>query len=152
MEILREQDGFIITQKKFIEDLLSEFYCSRLSMVSSPLDPSFKLTTSSSSSLADASIYRRLVGKLNYLTHTRPDLSFTVLTLSQYMQKPCLDRFITSLRVLCYLRTNPGQGLLLNSKPSLSLLVFCDVDWASCRDTRRSISGFFISLEGSPVS
>lgn len=68
------------------------------------------------------------------------------------MQRPCLVHFTFALRVLWYLRANPGQGHFLNAKPSLSLLAFCDADWATCRDTRRSTSGFFISLRGSPIS
>ncbi|XP_070046990.1 uncharacterized protein [Nicotiana tomentosiformis] len=57
-----------------------------------------------------------------------------------------------SLYCLSYLRANLGQGLLLNAKPLFSLLTFCDADWATCRDTHWSISGFFISLGGSPIS
>ncbi|WMV09373.1 hypothetical protein MTR67_002758 [Solanum verrucosum] len=102
--------------------------------------------------MLDPAIYRRLIGKLNYLTHTRPDLSFTILTLRQYMQKPSISHFTATLRVLQYLKSNPTQGLFLNSNTNFSLLSFCDVDWVACRDSRKSVSGFFISLGGSPIS
>jgi len=152
MEIMREPTGFIITQSKFTQDLLSEFDCSSLPTISFPLDHSIKLTAASGTPLLDPTIYRRLIGKLNYLTHTRPDLSFTVLTLSQYMQQPSISHFTAALRVLQYLKSNPPQGLFLNSNSNFSLLSFCDADWAACRDSRRSVSGFFISLGGSPIS
>lgn len=152
MEILRGEHGCIISQRKFTLDLLQEFDCTSLPTVSSPLDPCSKLTSSSGPLLADPSIYRRLVGKLNYLTHTRPDLSFLVLTLSQFMQQPCQGHFDAALRVLRYLRLNPDQGQFFNPTSSFFLIALCDADWASCRDSRRSISGFFISLGGSPVS
>lgn len=82
MEVLREKHGCIISQRKFALELLQEFDYSHLPMVSSPLDPSFKLTVSSGPLLPDPTLYRRLVGKLNYLTHTKPVLSFPILTLS----------------------------------------------------------------------
>ncbi|PHT55290.1 hypothetical protein CQW23_03776 [Capsicum baccatum] len=151
MEIMREPIGFIITQSKFTRDLLSEFDCSSLPTVSTPLDPFIKLTDASETPLLDPTIYRRLIGKLNYLTHTRPDLFFTVLTLSQYMQKPSISHFTAALRVLQYLKSNPIQGLFLYSNPNFSLLSFCNADWAACRDSCRSVSGFFISLGSSPI-
>lgn len=139
-------------QPKFTLDLLSEYDCSHIGKVSSPLDPSVKLFVASGSLLTDPTVYRWLIGKLNYLTHTRPDLSFAILILSQFMQSPCLDQLVAACRVLQYLQDSLGQGLLLNSNPSMSLLAFCDADWASCPDSRHSVSMFFISLRGSPIS
>ncbi|XP_019256359.1 PREDICTED: uncharacterized protein LOC109234752 [Nicotiana attenuata] len=151
MEIIREPQGFIINQRKFTLELLEEFGCSGAA-VSSPLDPSSKLHLGLSPPLADPVIYRRVVGNLNYLTNTRPDICFTVLTLSQYMQKPQMLHLSAGMRVLKYLNTDPAQGILLSANPSLDLLAFCDADWAACKTSRRSVSGFFITLGGAPIS
>lgn len=75
-----------------------------------------------------------------------------MLKLSQYMHQPRCSHFSTTLRVLRCLSLDPGQGIILNSDPSLSLLAFCDSDWASCHDSRRSVSEFYISLGGFPIS
>ncbi|XP_070008598.1 uncharacterized mitochondrial protein AtMg00810-like [Nicotiana sylvestris] len=151
MEIIREPQGFIINQRKFTLELLEKFGCSGV-LVSSPLDPSSKLYLDLSPPLADPTIYCRLVGKLNYLTNTRPDICFVVLTLSQYMQKPQFLHLSAGMRVLRYLNTDPAQGILLSANPSLYLLAFCDADWATCKTSRRSFSGFFITLGGAPIS
>ncbi|XP_015167075.1 uncharacterized mitochondrial protein AtMg00810-like [Solanum tuberosum] len=139
LEILRESHGIIVNQRKFALDLISEFDCVHLPSVSSPLDPSIKLSSTSGEPLAEPTIYRRLIGKLNYLTHTRPDLSFAVQHLSQYMNEPRLPHFHAALRVVRYLRTDPGQGLYLSATPSLDLKAFCDSDWASCLDSRSPV-------------
>lgn len=152
MEILREEQGMIISQRKYTMELLEEFDVSHISSVSSPMDPSVKLSVNSGMPISDPTIYRHLIGKINYLTHTRPDLSFAVLTLSQFMQNPTDEHFNSGLRVIRYLKRFPSQGLFFTTSPSLSVNTFCDVDWASCRDSRRSVSGFFISLGGSPIS
>ncbi|XP_019251266.1 PREDICTED: uncharacterized protein LOC109230196 [Nicotiana attenuata] len=151
MEILREKQGFIISQRQYTLELLQEFDYSGATVTSS-LDPSCKLHADAGPFLANPTVYRHLVGKLNFLTNTRPDLCFAVLSLNQYMQRPCTSHFSAAMRVLRYLSRDPGQGILLSSKPSFDLLAFCDADWASCKESRRSISGFFITLDGAPIS
>lgn len=104
------------------------------------MDPSCKLSADSDEPLSDPTVYRRLLGKLNYLTHTRPDISYTMQYLSQYMQDPRLPHSTASIRVLSYLQNNPDQGLFMRTDPSLTLLAFCDADWGSCLDSLGTFS------------
>lgn len=152
MELLRESDGLIVSQRKFAIKLLLDFNCLHSRPVSAPLDSSLKLTSASGVPLSDTSTYRHLVGKLNFLTHSCPDLSFVVQSLSQFMQSPTQDHFQAALHTLRYVRADSGLGIFLSKDPSFQLVAYCDSDWASCVDTRRSVSGLFISLGGCPIS
>nr|XP_016476043.1 PREDICTED: uncharacterized mitochondrial protein AtMg00810-like [Nicotiana tabacum] len=144
MEVIRETDGLILSQCKFTLNLLREFDSLYLSSVSSPLDPSTRLSTHTGELVKDPTLYRHLLGKLNCLTHTHPDLSFTVQHLSQYMQDPQQPHLETTFRVLRYLLKDPRLGLFMSSSSSFKLLAFCDSDWATCPDSRKSMSGLYI--------
>ncbi|XP_028785019.1 uncharacterized protein LOC114740934 [Neltuma alba] len=93
--------------------------------------------------------YRRLVGKLIYLTMTQPDISYFVQTLSQFMQMPTKAHMAAARNVLRYLKGTPGLGIFINSEGELQLECYCDSDWASCAMTRRSVSGYLLKLGGS---
>lgn len=126
------------------------FLCAKPSRF--PVEPNLALTQGDGALLQDASQYRRLVGKLIYLTITRPDLVYVVHILSQFMDKPRQPHLDAAYKVLRYIKQAPGQGILLPSSWSLELKAFCDADWAQCKDTRRSTTGYCIFLGNVPIS
>lgn len=117
-----------------------------------PLPQNLKLQTDKGSLLPDPTLYRSLVGKLNFLTHTRPDLAFTVQCLSQFMQSPRTSHLEALHHTLRYVAQTAGQGILLQASDKLTLQAFSDSDWASCPDSRRSITGYVLQLGSSPIS
>lgn len=152
MEVLRESTGLILSQHKLTFDFLKEFNYMDERHISSPLDPTQKLFANTSEVIQDMTLYHRLIGKLNYLTHTRSGLSFTIQHLSQYMHDSRKPHLEAALRGLRYLLKDPGLGHFLSASPSFDLQAFCDSDWGSCPESRKSMSGFYISLGCSPIS
>jgi len=84
----REYGKTFITQSKYAREILDRFQMSECKSVSTPLDQNVKLYNSDGSKEDDGTLYRQLVGSLNYLTTTRPDLSYFVSILSQFLAKP----------------------------------------------------------------
>jgi len=116
------------------------------------MDPQIKLHSKESPLLEDISMYRRLIGQLIYLTNTRPDICFAVNHLSQFLSIPTMTHYQATLRVLRYLKANPGLGLFFPSGSPLQLKGFCDSDWASCPETRHSVTSFCIFFGDSLIS
>jgi hypothetical protein len=116
------------------------------------MDCNLKLSRGDGELLDDPFSYRRLVGRLVYLTITLQDLSFLVQLLSQFMDSPRKPHMDAAFRVLRYLKSSPGQGLLFPFDSSLKLKAFCDSDWAACPDIRRSVTGFCVFLGDSMIS
>ena len=100
----------------------------------------------------NAELYRCYVGKLNFLTHTRPDISFAVQSLSQFMHSPTLQHVDALIHTLKYIKGTAGQGILLRATDQLTLQAYSDSDWASCPTTRRSVTGYILLLGNSPIS
>ena len=93
-----------------------------------------------------------MVGKLNFLTNTRPDLSYTVQTLSQFLQQPRIPHLQALLHTLAYIQGSSSQGILLQGAQQLSLQAYSDSDWAACPSSRRSVTGYLILLGSYPLS
>jgi len=152
LEVSRLPKGIVLSQHKFTQELLQDAAISTLTPVATPLPLNCKLTSTEDSSLDDPTHYRGLIGKLNFLSHTRPDLSFAVQHLSQFMQTTHTHHLHALIHLLRYLKGTAGQGILLKASDQLTLTAFSDFDWASCPSTRRSITGHAILFGSSLIS
>lgn len=152
LEVDRTDAGFFLSQQKYTKDLLTAYGMLNTKPLKLPLDSHLKLSATKGDLLPNPVIYQRLMGKLIYLTITRPDLSFSVQLLSQFMQAPTTVHYQAAKRLLRYLAGTISQGILLASSSAAQLTAYCDSDWASCPSTRRSTSGYCIFLGSSPVS
>lgn len=152
IEISYLPTGIAMTQHKFAQDLLKDSNVPVFKNVVTPLPLHTKLHHDSSPPFPNPTLYRSLVGKLNFLTHTRPDLSYSVQTLSQFMQTASNLHYQALLHTLNYVHSTIDQGILLKATDSITLQAFSDSDWAACLDTRRSVTGYLLLLGNSPVS
>ncbi|GJZ32113.1 ribonuclease H-like domain-containing protein [Tanacetum coccineum] len=91
--------------------------------------------------LVNVGNYQRLVGKLIYLTNTRPDISYVVHCLSQFMHYPLDSHLDVALRVLRYLKGSLGSGIQINNHGNLKLRAYNDSDWARCPATIKYVLG-----------
>jgi len=119
-----------------------------------PMVHSSRLSSSAGTQLTDieTSAYRRLIGKLIYLTNTRPDIAFAVNNLSQFISSPTNLHQQAAFRLLRYLKGNLGNEIFFPSNSTLQLRGFSDSDWATCSETRKSVTGYCIFLGDSLVS
>jgi len=146
IEFSRSKTGIYMSQRKYALDILQDTGLTGAHPDKFPMEQYLKLTPDDGGLLKDLVKYRRLVGRLIYLMVTRPDIAFSVRTLSQYIQDPRKPHWDAAIRVLKYIKGSLGQGLLLPSENNLTLTAYCDSDWESCQTTRRSVSGYCIFL------
>lgn len=81
----------------------------------------------------------------------RPELTYVVHVLAQFLHQPRLKHWWVALRVVRYLKNSPKQGILLTADNDLTISRYCDSDWSICPMSRRSLTGFAVLLGGSPI-
>ncbi|BBG92487.1 transposable element gene, partial [Prunus dulcis] len=143
-------DTMFLSQQKYICDLFIRFSMLDCKPCSTP-SSSQKLDNTSGEPLSDPTAYRSLVGALQYLTWTRPEIAFSVNQVCQHMHAPRTPHLSAVKRILRYLKGTPAHGLLLR-KGNLNLTAYSDADWAGCPIDRRSTTGYCIFFGQNLVS
>lgn len=144
IQILHTKEGIWISQQKYICDILQEANMLDTKPVDTPLPTGCKITQSDGSALSNSSKYRRLVGRLLYLTMTRPNIMFAIQQLSQFMAKPIDHNWKLGLRILRYLQGTKQLQLFFRSSIEPRRTTYSNSDWGCCLNSKKSIFGYCI--------
>ncbi|RVW89894.1 Retrovirus-related Pol polyprotein from transposon RE1 [Vitis vinifera] len=144
--------GISLNQHKYASDLVATAGLQGATSVDTPMELNVKLRKEEGDLLADPSLYRKLVGSLVYLTITRPDISFAVQQVSQFLQTPRHLHLAAVRRIIRYVQGTSTRGLFFPAGNSTRLAAYSDADWAGCADTRRSITGWCVFLGDALIS
>uniref|UniRef100_A0A8R7UH22 Reverse transcriptase Ty1/copia-type domain-containing protein n=1 Tax=Triticum urartu TaxID=4572 RepID=A0A8R7UH22_TRIUA len=151
INVHRSTTGLFLSQEQYALEILDRANMLNCRPISTPVDTCSKLSGTDGVPYSDPTHYRRLSGALQYLTLTRPDISYAVQQLCLVMHAPLDSHYQLLKRVLRYIWGTTHYGLQLY-RSSHDLLAYSDVDWAGCPDTRRSTSGFCVFLGANMVS
>lgn len=137
IEFARSNKGILMNQRKYTLELIAEIGLSASKPAVTPIDTNCKLTTKQfddftksgaeskaikNGSMVDQGVYQRLIVKLLYLTMIRPGISYGVQTLSQFLQQPKKSHMEATLRIVRYIKNQPGQGILRIVRYSYNIL------------------------------
>ncbi|XP_016729168.1 secreted RxLR effector protein 161-like [Gossypium hirsutum] len=146
IEVQQMAQGLLFSQKKYVSKILNKTRMLDAAATPNPMVSTPKLTTTDNSPLfLDAHLYQSTVGMLQCLCITRPNLSFYVNKLSQYMNLPSENHWKAVKRVLKYLSGTIDHGLYF-SKGQAKVVCYSDADWASSVEDRRSTTGYAMYL------
>ncbi|CAN6557798.1 unnamed protein product [Malus baccata var. baccata] len=151
LQIEYQSQGILVHQSKYIKDLLHKTNMLDSKPCTTHCHPHHKLFTHGSPLFPDPSIYRSIVGTLQYLTFTGPDIAYSVNQVCQFMHSPLESHFVAVKRILRYLKGIMQLGLCF--KPgNLDIRAYTDADWAEDPNDRRSTTGFVVFLGPNPIS
>ncbi|RZC24049.1 Beta-carotene isomerase D27, chloroplastic isoform D [Glycine soja] len=147
VEVIPSAAGMFLSQRKYIIDLLHKSGMTNTKPASTPLSASVQLLKDSGDLLPSPKEYRTLVGSLQYLSLTRPDIAFSTNKLAQFMQNPRTTHWSALKRVLRYLAGSCDKGVFISATVLLTFHAYSDADWAGDKDDYVSTTGYLLYLE-----
>ncbi|GJR86613.1 ribonuclease H-like domain-containing protein [Tanacetum coccineum] len=143
--VTRSTNGMFLSQKKHAADILERAGMRNCHSCRTSIDTESKLGADGTL-VSDLTLNKNLAGALQYLTLTRPDLSYAVQQVCHYMHDPREPHLASLKRILRYVCGTSNYGLQLFSSSTSSLVAYSNVDWAGCLTTRHSTSGYCVFL------
>lgn len=152
INVTPNSSGLFLCQQQYALEVLDRADMLNCKPVPTPVDTSSKFSASVGRPLSNPTHYRSLAGALQYLTLTRPDISYAVQQVCLFMHQPRDTHMQLVKRILRYIKGTSHFSIQLYKASSPHLLAYTDADWAGCPDTRRSTSGFCVFLGQNLVS
>ncbi|XP_071739935.1 uncharacterized mitochondrial protein AtMg00810-like [Rutidosis leptorrhynchoides] len=147
----RTATGMFLSEKQYAIELLERAGMTSCQPCRTPVEPGAKLTAHGPS-VQDPTLYRSLAGALQYLTFTRPDISYAVQQICLFMHDPREQHLHALKRIVRYIQGTLDMGLQLYASSPTTLVAYSDADWAGCPTTRRSTSGYCVFLGNNLLS
>lgn len=144
--------GIHLSQTKYIHELLQKDNMVTAKPMSTPMVTGPKLTADGGDPSEDPFLYRSIVGGLQYVTLTRPNISYAVNKVCQFMHRPQSHHWQAVKRILQYLCGTSTHGLSIVPSSHFNITAFCNSDWGFDLDDRKSTTGFCIYLDANLIS
>ncbi|MBW0536578.1 hypothetical protein O181_076293 [Austropuccinia psidii MF-1] len=151
ISICHLSDSVLLSQAHYTESLLDQYGMSDCQPVVTPMIPNLHLDKATEDNVVafkNLNVnYQSAIGGLSYLsTATRPDISFAVSSLSQFLENPGIQHWNAFIHVLRYLKGTSSFFLIYQCHQEARVVAYSDADWENCRITRRSTTGFAILI------
>lgn len=144
--VVRQPSGLLLHQRQYSIEILERAGMADCKPCSTPVDASAKLSATAGDPVSDPTDFRSLAGALQYLTFTRPDISYAVQQVCLHMHNPREPHLTALKRILRYVRGTLDFGIHIQRAPCTDLVVYSDADWAGCPNTQKSTSGYAVFL------
>ncbi|XP_071708998.1 uncharacterized mitochondrial protein AtMg00810-like [Rutidosis leptorrhynchoides] len=152
IHVTRSSKGLFLTQKAYAMDIIERVGMTSCNPVATPVDLQGKQSADLGDLYPKPTLYRSLAGALQYLTFTRPDISYAVQQICLHMHAPRMAHMHALKSIIRYLQGTLSTGLHISPSSSRSLVAFTDADWAGFPDTRRSTFGYCVYLGDNLIS
>jgi hypothetical protein len=146
IKVSHAKEGIYLSQRKYTMDILQRAGMLSCKPSPTPLSCSTKISAHIGDPLSseDATRYRSIVGALQYLTLTRPDISFAINKVCQYLHSPTIVHWMAAKHILRFLKNTMDSAFLIRRSPSTMVSAFSDADWVGSTDDRKSTGGFAV--------
>jgi len=152
MEVLQNNKGIFICQRRYAKEVLEKFGMENSNPVGNPIVPGTRIFNNREGTKVDSTKFKQIVGSLMYLTATRPDITYAVSLISRYMESPTEEHWCAAKRILRYIQGTTDLGVLYKREENSELVAYSDSDFAGDLDDRKSTSGSVFLLAGGAIS
>ena len=133
--------GIFVTQSKYIKEILKTFGLEDSKLVNTPMATRHKLSKNDESTEVNQTMYRSMIGKLQYVVHRRPDIALVVGIVARFSTNPRENHLMVVKRIMRYLKVTDDVGLYYKRSDKFELNVYTNADWGGNIDDRKSTSG-----------